>query len=24
MEHLPEKTFARCVARYGGNHKVQS
>jgi hypothetical protein len=24
MEHLPEKTFARCVARYGGNHKVRS
>ena len=24
MEHLPEKTFARCVARYGGNHKVKS
>jgi len=24
MEHLPEKTLARCVARYGGNHKVQS
>ena len=24
MEHLPEKTFARCVARYGGNRKVQS
>jgi transposase len=22
MEHLPEKTFGRCVARYGGNHKV--
>jgi hypothetical protein len=22
MEHLPEKTFARCVARYRGNHKV--
>lgn len=24
MEHLPEKTFARCVARYGGHHKVKS
>ena len=24
MEHLPEKTFARCVARYRGNHKIQS
>lgn len=24
MEHLPEKTFARCVARYRGNHKVLS
>jgi hypothetical protein len=22
MEHLPEKTFARFVARYGGHHKV--
>jgi hypothetical protein len=20
MEHLPEKTFERCVARYGGHH----
>jgi len=24
MEHLPEKTLARCVERYRGNHKVQS
>ena len=24
MEHLPEKTFERCVARYRGNHKIQS
>jgi len=24
MEHLPEKTLARCVARYRGHHKVQS
>src|ERR1022692_4825736 len=24
MEHLPEKTLARCVARYRGNHKIQS
>jgi hypothetical protein len=24
MEHLPEKTFAGCVARCGGNHKVKS
>jgi Domain of unknown function (DUF4372)/Transposase DDE domain len=24
MEHLPQKTFGRCVARYGGHHKVQS
>ena len=24
MNHLPEKTFARGVARYDGHHKVQS
>jgi hypothetical protein len=24
MEHLPLTTFRRCVARYGGHHKVQS
>ncbi|HEY6351313.1 MAG TPA: IS4 family transposase [Candidatus Angelobacter sp.] len=24
MEHLPPKVFERCVARYGGNHKVKS
>lgn len=24
MEHLPEKTFARCVDRYSGHHKVKS
>ena len=24
MEHLPEKTLGRCVARYRGNHKIQS
>jgi hypothetical protein len=24
MEHLPEKTLARCVERYGGHYKVQS
>jgi len=24
MEHLPEKTFGRCVDRYGGHHKVKS
>jgi hypothetical protein len=24
MEHLPPMVFERCVARYGGNHKVQS
>ena len=24
MEHLPEKTFERCVAQYRGNHKIQS
>ena len=24
MEHLPRHTFRRCVARYGGHHKVQS
>lgn len=24
MEHLPEKVFARCVARYRGIHKVLS
>ncbi len=24
MEHLPEKTLARCVERYRGNHKIQS
>jgi Domain of unknown function (DUF4372)/Transposase DDE domain len=24
VEHLPEKTFSRCVARYDGNHKVKS
>ena len=24
MEHLPEKTLARCVAHYRGNHKIQS
>ena len=23
MEHLPLTTFRRCVARYGGHHKVQ-
>ena len=24
IDHLPEKAFSRCVARYGGNHKVKS
>ena len=24
MEHLPRTTFGRCVARYGGEHKVKS
>ena len=24
MEHLPAKTFCRCVQRYGGNRRVQS
>ena len=24
MEHLPQKTFSRCVSRYGGDHKVKS
>ena len=24
MEHLLEKTLARCVARYRGNHKIQT
>ena len=24
MEHLPEQTLVRCVARYRGNHKIQS
>ena len=24
MEHLPQKTFARCVDRYDGHHKVKS
>src|SRR4051812_2087142 len=24
MEHLPRTTFRRCVARYGGEHKVKS
>ena len=24
MEHLPLTTFRRCVARYGGNHKIKS
>jgi hypothetical protein len=24
MEHLPQKTLARCVERYRGNHKIQS
>ena len=24
MEHLPEKTLTRCVARYRGNHNIQS
>jgi hypothetical protein len=24
MDHLPLHTFRRCVARYGGNHKVKS
>ena len=24
MDHLPLHTFRRCVARYGGHHKVQS
>lgn len=24
MEHLPQKTFARCVDRYGGHYKVKS
>ena len=24
MEHLPEKTLARCLARYRGNYKIQS
>src|SRR5258707_15281633 len=23
MEHLPLTTFRRCVARYGGHHKVK-
>ena len=23
MEHLPLSTFRRCVARYGGEHKVK-
>jgi Domain of unknown function (DUF4372) len=23
MEHLPLTTFKRCVARYGGEHKVK-
>jgi len=22
MEHLPLTTFRRCVARYGGHHKI--
>ncbi len=24
MEHLPPMVFERCVARYRGNHKVQT
>ena len=24
MSHLPPMVFERCVARYGGNHKVKS
>ena len=24
IEHLPLQTFRRCVARYGGRHKVKS
>jgi hypothetical protein len=24
MEHLPLTTFHRCVARYGGEHKVKT
>ena len=24
MDHLPPMVFERCVARYGGNHKVKS
>jgi hypothetical protein len=24
MEHLPRTTFGRCVARYGGEHKVKT
>jgi hypothetical protein len=24
MEHLPLTTFRRCVARYGGEHKVKT
>ena len=24
MEHLPPMVFERCVARYGGHHKVKS
>ena len=24
MEHVPERAFERCVARYGGNHKAKS
>jgi hypothetical protein len=24
MDHIPPMVFERCVARYGGNHKVKS
>jgi len=24
MEHLPLRTFRRCVQRYTGNHRIQS
>ena len=24
MSHVPPMVFERCVARYGGNHKVKS
>ena len=24
MDHLPPMVFERCVAQYGGNHKVKS